>query len=177
MSRILDRVAASLHTGDIETEEGEVHDRPVLVFEGHTVMGFAIHYASAASLLDGWRRDLEALVSRHQFGIRRADRKAWNTYAVLLADGPASQLEQSRLDLVEEDLSGTRKIARAIQDGSDIQGAILPLLPLQHAPRLEAIDVRAEIRLRTNELPSDLVEVFLSDAGESVVLQVMEDAP
>lgn len=176
MKSILDGVSAALRTGEIEAQQGELTETAFLVFEGQTVMGFVVHYPSVTALLDSWRGDLDALVSRFRFGIRRADRKAWNTYGVLLADGHADPSEQSRLGLIEEDLTGTRKIARAIGDGSDLERAILPLLPLQHAPRLEAIDIRAEIRLRTKELPADLVDVFLSDAPDSVVLQVMEDS-
>ena len=43
---------------------------------------------------------------------------------------------------IEEDLTGTRKIARSgIRDSSDLRAALLPLLPLQSAPKLEAVDI------------------------------------
>ena len=104
-----------------------------------------------------------------------AERKAWNSYLVLLAEAAADYGENILLGSIEEDLVGTRKIARAgILTAEDTRLAILPLLAIQNAPHLEAVDMAAEIRLRTTELPVELVEAFLSGAAETTLAQLLE---
>ena len=113
----------------------------------------------------------------HQLALRRAGPKAWNTYVVLLAKEDATESQLAALSAIEEDLTGTRKIARAsIKDTSDLNAAMLPLLPLQSAPILDAVDMVMEIRQRATELPARAIEAFVSGADESVVLQVIEEA-
>lgn len=155
-----------------------VKGREVLIFEDDSVIGFVFSYSSAQSLIAGWGRDSEAAVSAHQLALRRAGQKAWNTYVVLLASGEASHAETAALAAIEEDLIGTRKIARSgMKDTSDVEAALLPLLPLQSAPRLDAVDMVLEIRQRATELPPRAVDAFVSGIEESVVLQVIEEMP
>ena len=86
--------------------------------------------------------------------------------------------ELAALAAIEEDLTGTRKIARSgIKDVSDMEAALLPLLPLQSAPKLDAVDMVYEIRQRSTELSPRAVDAFVSGVEESVVLQVIEETP
>lgn len=152
--------------------------REVLIFENDSVIGFVFSYPNAQSLIAGWRDDSDAAVSANQFVLRRAGQKAWNTYVVLLASGGTSYAEIAALAAIEEDLTGTRKIARSdIRDISDVEAALLPLLPLQSAPKLDAVDMVLEIRQRATELPPRAIEAFISGTELSVVLQVIEEAP
>ncbi len=153
-----------------------VRGREVLIFEDDSVIGFVFSYPNAQSLIAGWGNDSEAAVSAHQLALRRAGQKAWNTYVVLLASGEASYADMAALSAIEEDLTGTRKIARSdIKDISDVEAALLPLLPLQSAPKLDAVDMVFEIRQRATELPPRAVEAFVSGIEASVVLQVIEE--
>lgn len=155
-----------------------VKGREVLVFEDDSVIGFVFSYPNAHSLIASWRGDTEATVSAHQLALRRAGQKAWNTYMVLLANGEASHAELAALAAIEEDLTGTRKIARSdVKDISDVEAALLPLLPLQSAPKLDAVDMVFEIRQRSTELSPRAVDAFVSGVEESVVLQVIEETP
>jgi hypothetical protein len=110
--------------------------------------------------------------------LRRADRKAWNTYLVLVSERTGNYGENIMLGAIEEDLVGTRKIARAgITNAEDVQAALLPLLAIQGAPRLDPVDMPAEIRLRTSELPGMLVDAFLSGASNATLTQLLEAGP
>src|SRR3546814_1880078 len=125
--------------------------------------------------MESWSKYSYHANSTDQFRLRRSCTKAWNTYLVLLTPESADYAKAGSLGAIEEDLSGTRKIARAgIQNPADLSAALLPLLPLQSAPRLEAVDMRKEIRQRTTELPSRVVDAFLSNAEEAMVIQVLE---
>lgn len=155
-----------------------VGNRQALAFEDATVLGFIFSYDDVSSLMLEWSVDADKAISTYQFGLRKASLKAWNAYIILLASGAADYAQTVSLGAIEEDLAGTRKIARAgVNDIADLHAALLPLLPLQSAPRLEAVDIAGEIRQRTTELPPRAVDAFLSSADEVVVMQVLEEAP
>ena len=167
-----------LAEGGIVTTPVDLDGITALAFESLTVVGFVVMYPHAEELLFGWERDMNRLVDKFQFSLRRAQAKAWNTYAVFLATAIPSYGQQIAMSAVEENLVGTRKIARAgVSSAEAVRAALLPLLPFQHVPRLEAVDMKAEIQLRTTELPSRLVEAFLSEASDATLAQVLEDLP
>jgi hypothetical protein len=176
---LLEECRRLLSEAAIATSVTETNRVTVLAFEGVTVLGFVIAYHDSAELLDRWYADSAALIADNQLSLRRAQAKAWNTYMVLLADTSASSPEQSiALRALEEDLIGTRKIARAgIKSREDLRSALLPLLPIQNAPRLEAVDMVTEIDLRTTELSERIRQAFLSGVPESVIAQVLEEEP
>jgi hypothetical protein len=152
--------------------------RQAVAFEDATVLGFVLDYADATSLIEGWGKDIDQAVASNQFGLRRAAQKAWNVYVVLLTSAEADYAQSVALGAIEEDLVGTRKISRAgVNDVSNLRAALLPLLPLQSAPKLEAVDIIAEIRQRTTELPTRAVNAFLSGADDAVIIQVLEERP
>lgn len=160
------------------TERIEGTDKAGLAFEGDTALGFVLCYETCPMLTDRWREDSATTISHYQFGLRKAGTKAWNAYLVLLTEDEADYSKSMLLGAIEEDLGGTRKIVRSgMRDESDIRAALLPLLPLQSPPRLEAVDMRQEVRQRATELPERALAAFLSDADETVVLQVLEEAP
>lgn len=147
-----------------------------LTFEDASVLGFVMAYETVDELLGSYARSSQALLSRHAFALRSAGPKAWNTYLVLLAAGEASGTQQVALSAIEEDLSGTRKIARAgLVDREDVHAALLSLLSLQTAPRLGAVNMSEEIRLRTTELPTTLVNAFLSGAEDGLLMQLIDE--
>jgi hypothetical protein len=146
-----------------------------MTFENDTVVGFVLHYADAESMLKDWRGRSTEVLTTAQFRLRRLDAKAWNAYLLLLADEPGDYGQTIAIGAIEEDLVGTRKIARAgISAVAEMRSALLALLPIQNTPKLESVDLPAEIRLRTSELPAEVVETFLSGAPESTVLQLLE---
>lgn len=168
------RLLAEAGIGSMPVSSG----RPALVFEGATVLGFVLVYPDPQALIAGWKFDGDALVSAYQFGLRRAQTKAWNTYLILLAARSPTYGERVALSAIEEDLSGTRKIAQGgVVDVDILRQALLPLLPIQSAPRLSAVDMKDEIRLRTTGLPERAVEAFFSQAPVAAVAQALEEMP
>ena len=146
-----------------------------MTFENDTILGFVLHYVDPKTLIDSWYRDSAAVLLSAQFLLRRSETKAWNAYFVILADNPPDYGQSITIGSIEEDQVGTRKIARAGAAASEVlRSALLPLLPIQNAPRIEAVDMAGEVRLRTHELPSELIETFLSEAPDAALLQVLE---
>lgn len=176
MTDILNKSAEVLAGAHFSTRETSVDDRPALLFEDTTVVGFLLAFENPRDLVKYWAEATDHVVKHHQVGLRRAGRKAWNAYFILLAKSEAGHAELAALSAIEEDLAGTRKIARAgISSVADVEAALLPLLRLQSAPQLEPVDMVAEIRERTTALPRRAVEAFLSSADEAVVLQILEE--
>lgn len=177
MNKILHSSSELLKEAGCTTELVTIGSREALVFEGSSVLGFLFSYDSVEELMKDWMADSDRAIANYQFGLRRSGIKAWNTYLVLLTPDIPDYARVVSLGAIEEDLGGTRKIARAgVQDLADLSAALLPLRPLQSAPRLAAVDMKREIRERTTELPLRAVDAFLSSADESVVLQVLEES-
>ena len=147
------------------------------MFENDTVLGFVLYYLDAETLVTNWSQDSTRVLKQAQFALRRAGEKAWNTYLVLLADEVTDYVENIILGDIEENLVGTRKIARAgASSPTELRNALLPLLAIQNPPKLEKVDMEAEIRLRTSELSKELVDGFLSHASDAVLLQLLESS-
>jgi hypothetical protein len=152
--------------------------RDIVLFEGTTVLGFVFGYETVAELLRSWAEDAKTAIATNQLGLRRAQIKAWNAYTIFLGKDKADFAQTVMLGTIEEDLAATRKIARAgVSSTEDLHAALLALLPIQSAPRLEAVDMAAEVRLRTTELPNRVVQAFLSDASETLVAKLIEEEP
>lgn len=176
MTNVTDMVKQQLSEGGYSVGTTDDADGPVLLFEDNSVLGFIICFPDAKTLLERWQATSQRILTNSQFALRRAERKAWNAYFVFLTSSPSDYGESIMLGGIEEDLVGTRKIARAgIADMADVSAALLPLLAIRNAPRLEAVDMAAEIRLRTTELPRELVDGFLSSASQSTLLQLLEE--
>ena len=155
--------------------ELQAPDGPVVIFENATVLGFVFFYSDSAALLSNWRKDSEQIVRAAQFRLRQAGAKAWNAYTVFLAVEQTSPNDAVMLRAIEEDLGGTRKIARTgVKNREELRRALLPLLAIQNAPSLESIDMGKEIRLRTSELPDDLVDGFIGDVPNSLMARLLE---
>jgi hypothetical protein len=149
--------------------------RRVLLFEDSTTIGFAFSYLTSTDLVNAWAPESERVIAEYQLALRRAGPKAWNTYCVLLAN-EAEEERRAALAAIEENLTGTRKIARAgMRDTLDVREALLPLLPMQNAPRLEAVDIEAEISQRASSLHPRVLSAFLSKADDAVTIQVLEE--
>lgn len=167
-----------LTSSGFSVSRASIGERHVLTFENDTVLGFLFAYDDPSSLIKDWSKEADKAIAAHQFALRRAAKKAWNAYVVLLANRAADYVQSVALGAIEEDLSGTRKIAQAgVVDVVGLRIALLPLLPFQSAPRLEAVDIAEEIRQRATELPARAVNAFLSNADVSVVIQILEERP
>lgn len=146
-----------------------------LAFEGDTVLGFVLEFPDARGLIEQWRNHSQQVLKASQFGLRRAEAKAWNAYLVLVTTEPADYGAAITLSAIEEDLTGTRKIARAgVVSDLEARSAVLSLLAIQNAPQLDAVDISAEIRLRTSELPAELMDAFFSGVPDAAMLQMLE---
>ena len=175
MSSVIQLAQEQLDLGGYAVALGGDTEGQIITFENASILGFVICFPDPAALIDRWRSASERALKAAQFALRRADAKSWNAYVVLLAEAPGDYGQNIALGAIEEDLVGTRKIARAgIATSEDARAALLPLLEIQNAPQLEAVDMAAEIKLRTSELPTELVEAFLSEAADSTLIQLLE---
>lgn len=175
MNALLSMVEEQLVADGYAVATLDVHDGPVVLFENDLILGFVLGFPNAETLLERWQTAGQRAVQSRQLALRSAERKAWNTYLVFLAEVPGDYGQNIMLGAIEEDLVGTRKIAKAgISDAEDVHAALLPLLAIRNAPHLDAIDMLAEIRLRTTELPSELIDGFLSGASENTLAQLLE---
>lgn len=150
-------------------------DLPCIGFENDLSFGFIFCYPTTEKLLERWRNDNGEILSRFQFQLRTAGEKSWNAYSIFFSFGGSDNAQNLLLTRIEEDLSGTRKIARSIAAETDgIRSGLLPLLSIQNPPILGPVDMVEEIRARASGLPVVAVDAFLVSAPNGEVLRLME---
>lgn len=141
-----------------------------IVFESDTVIGLAIFWDDCASLITEWQKREAQILKRYAHDLRGAGQKAWNVYSVLLSRAPWDDATQQRMLRIEEDFSGTRKIARAgVTSRKSVVSALLPLMPLQFDVALEYRDPDAELRVRLN-LPDAVADLVMAGADAEAVV-------
>lgn len=174
MSEETKTIRSVLQDADYSQFVVENSEVPCIGFENDLSLGFVYCLPTTECLLQNWRRYNEEILSRYQFQLRSAGDKSWNVYSVFLSFGPSIDEENTLLARIEENLSGTRKIARAVApDMEGIRSGLLPLLGIQNPPILRPVDMIDEIRTRASGLPAKAIGAFLSDAPNSEILRLM----
>lgn len=141
--------------------------RELITFEDDTLLGIAVVYASAESLVEQWQADQDAFLRANAAMLRRDRAKAWNTYAIFLtaahADRAASQLLE-----IESDVVATRKIARAgIVTPADVRGALSPVLPLVQAGGQHVAGVEASMAEKLDADERRMFDLVREHAGDA----------
>jgi len=134
-------------------------------FEDDAVMGFVCVFVEPEHLLLRWRSIESALLVRHASRFRAAEEKAWNVYSIFLCPKQGTEEQTSEIRRIDEDLERTRKIAACGLAGkADIITALLPVLPIQYRPILEAEDLTERLKKRIASIAPAAVDVALNDA-------------
>ena len=145
-----------------------------MAFEDTTKFGFIFLYSETSALLKNWKKDGDKIVDKFKFQIRNSGDKSWNIYLVFLSLEKANEKERVQLSKIEEDLTGTRKIAQSVVSDEDgIRGGLLSLLEIQNPPVIEPVDIEQEIRKRTSELPSKAIDAFFNNAQSDELIRLM----
>ncbi|NOD62035.1 MULTISPECIES: hypothetical protein [unclassified Ruegeria] len=174
MKAQLDLVSSVLEEAGYTSFTVEANTDNCLAFEDPVSFGFIHIYEGIDRLISSWKIESENALSKFQFQIKSSGEKAWNAYSVFIALERPNAKNTALLARIEEDLSGTRKIARGVGTTVDeIRQGLLPLLRIQNPPILDPVDMVEEIRARADGLPVKAVEAFLLRAPNSEVLRLM----
>jgi hypothetical protein len=164
MTDITSTVQIVLQEAGYETWLVAVDKVTVVCFEDDAVMGFACIFEEPRLLLEHWRKVESSLLARHAPRLRKAEEKAWNVYSIFLCSSPASDEETRQIRRIDEDHEQTRKIAACGLVGQeDIITAILPVLPIQHRPRLEGENLTERLKKRISAIAPAAVDVALDE--------------
>lgn len=175
MTDLLSMVQQQLTAEGYSVEKGTDRERSILLFENDCILGFVLCFSDARALLNEWEGASQRVLHAAHFALKRADQKAWNTYVIFLTESEGDYGENIKIGAIEENLTGTRKLAKAgVSSTDNLKLALLPLCGIQNAPRLDAINMPVEIQMRTSELPLELIEAFLHGANESTLIQLLE---
>lgn len=149
----------------------------VTSFENPTVMGFLHSFPTVRALIDEWSARQLACLTRHAASLRAANEKAWNVYSIFLTTDQDAALAR-RVDLIEEDFSLARKIARTgITTPNELAGALLPLLPIRRRALISENDFVERLRTRFADLHQHAATAFLGSATPDDVVKVLSDLP
>lgn len=159
-------VQLALRAAGYDARPAIVEGTAVLGFEDASLIGFVHEFPGVESLFAEWR-DAEARVLRaFSDRLRAAGDKAWNVYTVLLTAGLATPEAEQRLLTIEEDLSMTRKLARAHVTTDSLSAVLLPLLPLQPNLVSNVDDFESRVRVKLASVASANVAAALLGSAE-----------
>ena len=148
---------------------------PAICFEDPTVIGFVHVFPTAASLLQKWHQAQEIALRRYAPALRAAGGKAWNVYSVLLTADQSPALAR-RIERIEEDFALTRKISRGgIQTATDLDRALLPLLPVKSQAVIAAADYIARLEAHLKDLRPKSITAFLGKVPAADVARILAD--
>lgn len=149
----------------------------ITCFESESVMGFLHVFESSVALIGRWADVQQSILSRHASVIRSAGAKAWNIYFVFLT-ADADLAAGRAIELIEEDFSQTRKIARgAVRTPADVERALLSLLPIRAKPILEVSHFESRLRTRLKDMDLNRVEAFLGETPIDDVARILGETP
>ena len=155
-----------------------VEELTVICFEDDAVMGFAAILDDPFILLQRWRAIEAQFLARYAPRFREAQDKAWNVYSIFLCQKLGSDDEIRQIRRLEENLEKTRKLAACGLAGrEEIVTALLPLLPIQHRPRLEGEDLTDRLKKRIATIAPAVADVALDGTvSPAEVVRLLEAA-
>lgn len=110
-------------------------------FEDEYGVVLVVVYETWPAMVEGWAEDQGRLVELISAHMTRADAKAWEGYLVLLTPAVPPEGEESSVEEVRYDVTRVRKLVAAGDELialSDVERALLPLLPITLSTDLEA---------------------------------------
>lgn len=165
MIDVLSTMQGVLREAGFTTRLTSIDRSPIVCFEDDTLMGFGCVFEDPGGLLTRWKATEMSLLTRHAASLRIAGEKAWNVYCVFLCGSIADSIQNRQVRWIEEDLERTRKIAGCgLASREDLVRVLLPLLPLQYQPVLQAEDVTQRLQRRIRTIAPRASEVVLDEA-------------
>lgn len=131
----------------------EIQREPLVCFEDNAFVGFCKLFEKPDDMLNMWRAYETEILTRFAPSFRAAGDKAWNVYSVFLSSAPATRPEAREVSWIEEDLNRTRKIASCgVTSREELARILLPVLPLQHQPRLPDSNITRRLEARIGDI-------------------------
>lgn len=177
MTDLLSVVDGLLRQGGYRTRLTSVGARSCLYFEDDAILGAVLVYVSPGALLTDWPNAEREALTLFAPRLRVAGDKAWNVYCCFLCDAPGDPAERRQVSWIEENLDRTRKLAATNLGGRPaIVNALLPLLPLQYAPAVQAENVTDRLKQRIAAVAPSVASVALDDRvpADQIAAQLME---
>jgi hypothetical protein len=153
-----------------------VENLSLLYFEDSSLVGFVSIEADCEELISTWESKQNAFMQSNAQRFKRASLKAWNAYSALLTGASCNKEQQSRLQLIEEDFRGTRKIAVAsILTRDDLKRGLYPLLPIQNLISLREGNPIEVLRSRLSLSESQKGAFLGEESAEQFVKRLMDE--
>jgi hypothetical protein len=151
----------------------------VVCFEDDALIGFCSVFDDPVTMLQGWRSREQSILRQFTSSFHEAGDKAWNVYCVFLSGGSGDAEQTRQVQWIEEDLERTRKIAACgLGSRDDVVRALLPVLPLQHQPQLQAEDATERLRRRITTLAPKAGSAALDlDVPPAEVIRLIGEVP
>lgn len=165
-----------LRNSAFRTRELKGDDALRVFFENSSLIGFLYVFESSKDLISNWEKYQATTINKYSAALRRTGNKASNVYSVFLTHDEANAETERRIANIEEDLTQTRKIARAkVRDRDDLRDALLPLLGISVRPVIEDSDFQERLRSKLRDISDEALGGFLGEASPAEIVQILAE--
>jgi hypothetical protein len=169
MIDLLSTMQVVLREAGFNTHLTSVDRSPIVRFEDETLMGFGCIFRDPDDLLSRWKSMEMSLLKLYASSFRAAGEKAWNVYCLFLSGSEGDSVQSRQVRWIEENLDRTRKIAACgLASREHLIRALLPILPLQSQPVLEAEDTIERLQRRISAIAPKASDVALDESMSAV---------
>jgi hypothetical protein len=148
-----------------------------LCFENTQLFGFVFIFGNCEEMISEWQIAQKNALAEYSEKFRMAGQKAWNIYSIFLTSDSNASLINS-IEKIEENLNLTRKIARnGVINESDLNNALLPLLPIRSKPQLAEGDYEAKLETRLAGVAPGFKMTFLKKADPNDIANFLMETP
>ncbi len=152
-------------------------ETPAAYFEDESVLGVVYVLQTVAELQQSWEQLQDMFLRENGSLFSDAPTKAWNCYSVFLTRDSADGVDRSKLNAIEEDFRGTRKIVGVgVTTPEDAEAVLAPLLPLRHLHLSSTDNLLQDLRKRLGPEGSPIHGLLLDLDLGTVASQLMESS-
>ncbi|HMP71365.1 MAG TPA: hypothetical protein PKA76_18595, partial [Pirellulaceae bacterium] len=172
LSRVTELMASNGYAPANDVSIKCIDDQNQRIFEDEFSVVAAVYYEDWRNLIESWHESQASFVELISEKLTSADRKAWDSYLVLLTTSLVPLNESHVIHDIRYDTRRVRKLLATgdqLKDLDDLEDAFLPLLPIRK--QVDGIknenvlnrlpDVIADARLDKN-LVREVVDAFLN---------------
>jgi hypothetical protein len=172
---IISEVSVILDQAGYKTKYAD-DNSDVLYFEDESLLGFVAVYPTIDELIANWKNHQDAFLIVNADKLRASVEKTWNAYSIYLTQDSGKEVSLKELLNIEENFSGTRKIARNdINTKDDIIQALLHILPIKKINIIQSQDFIKRLKDRV-KLKQEILTALLEEDPKLIANMLMEES-
>lgn len=167
---ILNEVRNILERNNYKTIQRD-SKKDIIYFEDSSLIGFVSVHDTVKMIIEQWEYLQDTFLKENMTTLSDGKEKAWNIYSVYLTREKMDPTHKSKVNSIEENFRGTRKIiSHNLITRTDLERALWVLLPIQKVVKMQFKDSKTRLRDKI-DIPKLLEDI----KAEDIVTYLMEE--